>query len=183
MKTHVPWTTAEEKIVRDHYETSATRDQICAMVPRHTWYAIRSHAARELGLVRPTGCDPRPAPAWDRIATLLKNEELTISQIADRLKMKQSRAHYLLTQHQREVHIAGWEPPESKGRWERRWAYGDEPDAAAPFVRHTAAAKTARANNPFMAAAGMVPVPVGQPGRVFKQDMSIRDDEMEEQAA
>jgi hypothetical protein len=175
------WLTWEEGVLIKYYEQPIPMPAILKMLPRHTRGSIKVHANKNLGLKRPKGIrdDPRELPAWKRIATMIENEALTRDEIAGRLGITKQAVAEVLAAHRKEWYIADWEPPVGRGKPTEKVSLGDRPDA--PYARRSRDRKAAaaRAINPFAPVIGLVQIPAGQPGRVFRQAMSITDDEME----
>jgi hypothetical protein len=175
--THVLWLLSEQRILLEHYETDISLTDLYAMLPRHTPKAIRAHAQKVLHLLRPSRKgEYRPTPTWDRIKEKIGTTGLTTYEIAAQFGFSKQRGAELIALHRHEIYVSDWRPPVGKGHWQAVWKFGDEPDVPAPFVRRTQAAKNTRAVNPWMAAAGLVTVPQGRPGRVIKH---LHDDELE----
>lgn len=179
-KTHALWMLSEERFLRLHYGTGMTVEEICANLSRHSWSAIRSHATKKLGLMRPTRKgEYRPTPTWDRMKALLQAEKLTVNELIERLHVTQQRVAELIGLHRNEIYVFDRVPsPESGGHRKPVYAYGNEPDA--PNSVSVRRAKEVKLFNPFATAAGFVSAPTGTKGRVYKQDMVIHlHDELE----
>lgn len=178
-RTHNDWTTHEVRLLALHYPTRTPTKRIYAMLPRHSPGSIRCYAQSKLGLRRPPKSRaPHKKPTWDRMAALLKVERLTIEELALRLGISQQRVSELIGAHRIELYVADWRPPVTRGHWKQIWAYGNEKDVERPFKRRVRDPEPPP--NPFLAAAGLVQIPVGAPGRVYKQAMNMDE---EEQAA
>jgi len=170
------WTTEEVRLLAKHYPTRMPMARIAALLPLHSVYSIRAYAERQLKLRRPKDAlAARPSPTWERMKALLQKERLTIYELGDRLGVTQQCVCEMIDRRRVDLFIADWRPPAGKGHWSKVWAYGREPDAAPPFKR---AVRGMKAINPFGPAAGLVTAPAGTPGRIYRQDMSINDEEL-----
>lgn len=178
--THVDWLLSEQRILFKYYETDIALADLYAMLPRHTPKAIRAHAQKVLRLLRPSRKgEYRPTPTWDLIKEKITTTGLTTYEIAERFGFSKQRGAELIALHRHEIYVTDWRPPIGKGHWQPIWKFGNEPDAPTPFVRRSKAAKAARAMNPFMAAAGLVSAPTGQPGRIYIHLTDSPEEQME----
>lgn len=178
-KTHVEWMTSEERFLRLHYGTEMPVEEIRANLSRHSWSAIRSHATKELGLMRPPRKgEYRPTPTWDRMKAMLQTEKLTVSELVDRLQVSQQRVAELIGLHRKEIYISDRLRPQRRGGQHTPvYAYGNEPDA--PCRLSIRKVKSGKKCNPFAAALGLVEAPRGNTGRVFIHLTDSKEDELE----
>ncbi|AXK61493.1 hypothetical protein CN645_30470 [Burkholderia sp. IDO3] len=112
---------------------------------------------------------------------ILEQEALSVRELVKRCNVSQQRVSELLTIHRVEVYISDWIPPVGKAQWRPIWSYGKQPDMPCPGSIKSAAARaasTAQRRNPFLAAAGLVTIPTGVRGRIFRQSMDINDEEL-----
>jgi hypothetical protein len=181
-KSHVEWMVSEDRFLRLHYGTAMSREEICAALPRHSWTAIRCHATKELGLMRPARKgEYRPTPTWDRMKALLQAEKLTVNELVERLQVTQQRVAELIGLHRDEIYVFDRLPPrQCGGQRTPIYAYGNQPDAPCPLSIRKA--KGEKNRNPFAAALGLVAAPKGEPGRVFIHLTDSKDDEYAEAA-
>lgn len=166
-KTHVDWLVSEQRILIENYETDISLADLYAMLPRHTHKAIRAHAHKTLGLLRPSRKgEHRATPTWDRMKAMLQAERLTVNELVERLQVSQQRVAELIGLHRGEIYVAERIPAVRRGGQRVPvYAHGSEPDAPMPVTVRQA--RKLRGQSPFAAAAGLVKAPVGQPGRVY----------------
>jgi hypothetical protein len=166
-KSHAEWMVSEDRILRLHYGTTLSREEICAALPRHSWSAIRCRATKELQLLRPPRHgEYRPTPTWDRMKTILQAEQLTVNELVVRLNVTQQRVAELISLHRKELYIVDRMPPrQTGGQRTPIYAYGNEPDAPCPLSIRKA--KSEKKRNPFAAALGLVEAPNGESGRIY----------------
>ncbi|KWD81819.1 MarR family transcriptional regulator [Burkholderia ubonensis] len=180
--THNLWTTAEARLLARLYPSPIPAKALYAAFPRHSRKSVQTYATTVLKVTRP----PRnyktvAAPAWDRMRAILEHEPLSVRELVKRCGVSQQRVSELLTNHRTEVQIVDWIPPDGRAQWRPVWAVGTGPDVPCPAAIKTEAARAARAamkRNPFLAAAGLVTIPVGERGRVFQQPMDVDDEEL-----
>ncbi|MGU2444381.1 hypothetical protein ACTXHA_28610 [Burkholderia cenocepacia] len=184
MSTSTPnlWTTGEACLLARLYPSPIPSKALYAAFPRHSRKSVQTFATRVLKVSRP----PRnyktvAAPAWSRMRTILEAEQLSVRELVKRCGVSQQRVSELLTNHRTEVHIVDWIPPVGRAQWRPVWAVGTGPDVPCPAAIKSAAARAARSamkRNPFLTAAGLVTIPVGELGRVFQQPMDDTDEEL-----
>jgi hypothetical protein len=172
------WMNWEQAILREHYPSKTTREEICLMLPRHTWESIKTHAQAVLKLKRPVDFwngGKRQTKGWDKIKPLIESEMLTRSQIAERLGCDKANVAECLVLHRSEWYVADWIRPIGKnGKQTALIRLGDLPDI--PYIRKQSTRKerAQRAINPFAAALGAItPVHIDAPRRVYKQSMEV----------
>ncbi|QND94722.1 hypothetical protein SY91_02132 [Burkholderia cenocepacia] len=180
--THNLWTTAEARLLARLYPSPIPSKALYAAFPRHSRKSVQTFATRVLKLKRAQrDYRSRATPAWDRMRAILERERLSVRELVTRCGVSQQRVSELLTIHRTEVQIVDWIPPEGRAQWRPVWAVGAGPDVPCPAAIKTEAARAARAamkRNPFLAAAGLVTIPVGERGRVFQQPMDIDDEDL-----
>ncbi|WP_027815181.1 hypothetical protein [Paraburkholderia bannensis] len=177
-KPHNTFTNHEVALIREHWPTRMPMTDLLALLPRHTENSITGYANKKLGLKRPSVRTIRPA--WERVRAMLEQEPMTQVEIASAMGFSRTRACEILKLNRESVHIVAWRWPEAFGRAEALWALVSAPDAPEPMGAKRLRRGALRRANPFLAAAGLVQAPAGRPGRVYKQSMSVND---EEQAA
>ncbi|WP_176315114.1 hypothetical protein [Burkholderia vietnamiensis] len=179
--THNLWTTGEARLLARLYPLPIPSKALYAAFPRHSRKSVQTFATRVLKLKRARrDYKSRATPAWDRMRAILEREQLSVHELVTRCGVSQQRVSELLTIHRAEVHIVDWIPPVGRAQWRPVWAVGTGPDIACPASIKTAAARAARdamKRNPFLAAAGLVTIPVGERGRVFQHPMD-NDEEL-----
>ncbi|WP_175920342.1 hypothetical protein [Burkholderia pyrrocinia] len=112
---------------------------------------------------------------------ILEQEQLCVRELVKRCRVSQQRVSELLTIHRAEVHIVDWIPPVGRAQWRPVWAVGNAPDVPCPAAIKTEATRAGRSamkRNPFLTAAGLVTIPVGERGRVFQQPMDDTDEDL-----
>lgn len=99
---------------------------------------------------------------------------MTTKEMGERLGISKGGSENIKRQYRDRVRIAGWEPPAHMGKWAPKWGIANGlPDAQKPFSPKGTKTGRKRHANPFAAASGLVAVPTGQAGRIFKQSMDI----------
>ncbi|HDR9199335.1 TPA: hypothetical protein QDB48_000606 [Burkholderia vietnamiensis] len=180
--THNLWTTGEARLLARLYPSPIPSKALYAAFPRHSRKSVQTFATRVLKLKRARrDYKSRATPAWDRMRAILEREQLSVRDLVTRCGVSQQRVSELLTIHRAEVHIVEWIPPVGRAQWRPVWAVGTGPDVQCPASIKTAAARAVRdamKRNPFLAAAGLVTIPVGERGRVFQQPMDVDDGEL-----
>ncbi|ENH6339717.1 hypothetical protein ABWH74_003071 [Burkholderia vietnamiensis] len=180
--THNLWTTGEARLLARLYPSPIPSKALYAAFPRHSRKSVQTFATRVLKLKRAQrDYKSRATPAWDRMRAILEREQLSVRDLVTRCGVSQQRVSELLTIHRAEVHIVAWIPPVGRAQWRAIWAVGTGPDVPCPAAIKTEAARAARSamkRNPFLAAAGLVTIPVGERGRVFQQPMDVDDGEL-----
>ncbi|MDI3304894.1 MAG: hypothetical protein QJR04_26455 [Burkholderia multivorans] len=109
------------------------------------------------------------------------HNQLSVRELVKRCGVSQQRVSELLTKHRAEVRIADWIPPVGKAQWRPVWAVGTAPDMPCPATIKTEAARAARTamkRNPFLTAAGLVTIPVGERGRIFQHPMDVTEEDI-----
>ncbi|KVT03381.1 hypothetical protein WT24_27105 [Burkholderia sp. MSMB1078WGS] len=181
MSTSKPnlWTTAEARLLGRLYPSPITSEALYAAFPRRSQNSVQTFARRVLKVKRPERDRKVCAtPAWDRMRAILEQEQFSVRELVKRCGVSQQRVSELLTIHRAEVHIVDWIPPVGRAQWRPVWAVGTEPDVPRPPAIKTGATRSAMKRNPFLTAAGLVTIPVGERGRVFQQPMEIDDEEL-----
>ncbi|HDR9877507.1 TPA: hypothetical protein QDE50_10485 [Burkholderia cenocepacia] len=180
--THNLWTTAEARLLARLYPSPIPAKALYAAFPRHSRKSVQTFATRVLKIKRARrDYRAHATPAWDRMRAILERERLSVRELVTRCGVSQQRISELLTIHRTEVRIVDWIPPVGRAQWRAVWAVGTGPDVPCPAAIKTEAARAARhamKRNPFLAAAGLVTIPVGERGRVFQHPMDIDDDEL-----
>ncbi|MDF0501578.1 hypothetical protein POK33_12705 [Burkholderia cenocepacia] len=180
--THNLWTTAEARLLARLYPSPITSEALYAAFPRRSQNSVQTFARRVLKVKRPErDRQARATPAWDRMRAILEQEQLSVRELVKRCGVSQQRVSELLTIHRAEVHIVDWIPPVGRAQWRPVWAVGTEPDVPRPAAIKTETARAARSamkRNPFLTAAGLVTIPVGERGRVFQQPMDVDDEDL-----
>ncbi|WP_175974555.1 hypothetical protein [Burkholderia sp. BCC1047] len=180
--THNLWTTAEALLLARLYPSSIPAKALYAAFPRRSRKSVQTFALRVLKVRRPERDRKVCAtPAWDRMRAILETERLSVRELVARCGVSQQRVSELLTIHRTEVQIVDWIPPVGRAQWRAVWTVGTGPDVPCPAAIKTEAARAARdamKRNPFLAAAGLVTIPVGERGRVFQQPMDVDDEEL-----
>ncbi|HDV6320891.1 TPA: hypothetical protein RJR38_002723 [Burkholderia multivorans] len=178
--THNLWTTAEARLLARLYPSTIPAKALYAAFPRHSRKSVQTFATRVLKVKRAQrDCKSRATPAWDRMRAILEREQLPVRDLVKRCGVSQQRVSELLTIHRTDVHIVDWIPPIGRAQWRAVWAVGTGPDVPCPAAIKTEAARAARSamkRNPFLTAAGLVTIPVGERGRVFQQRMDVNDE-------
>ncbi|KVE11202.1 hypothetical protein [Burkholderia vietnamiensis] len=178
--THNLWTTGEARLLARLYPSPIPSKALYAAFPRHSRKCVQTFATRVLKLKRARrDYKSRATPAWDRMRAILEREQLSVRELVTRCGVSQQRVSELLTIHRAEVQIVDWIPPEGRAQWRPVWAVGTGPDVQCPASIKTAAARAVRdamKRNPFLAAAGLVTIPVGERGRVFQQPMDVDEE-------
>ncbi|MDN7525179.1 MULTISPECIES: hypothetical protein [Burkholderia] len=178
--THNLWTTAEARLLGRLYPSPIPAKALYAAFPRHSRKSVQTFATRVLKIKRAQrDYRTRATPAWDRMRAILERERLTVRELVNRCSVSQQRISELLTIHRTEVQIVDWIPPEGRAQWRAVWAVGTGPDLPCPAAIKTEAARAARAamkRNPFLAAAGLVTIPIGERGRVFQLPMDVDEE-------
>jgi hypothetical protein len=172
------WLTTEIALLRERYATEPSCAGLMALFPRHTPASVRRTAHLE-GLSRPLAGVVKVRPGLDRMLKVLEQGPLTSRQIAERLGIQHRVVDNLKGMYRDSFRIAGWEPPVGPGKWAPKWGLANGmADVQKPFARKgkKVAQKVA---SPFSIASGQVMPPTGSKGRVYRQSMSIRDDELE----
>ncbi|QVN19285.1 hypothetical protein [Burkholderia pyrrocinia] len=177
--TRNPWTTGEKRLLARLYPSNIPSKALYAAFPRRTRKSVQTYARTVLKVTRP----PRrrgqfATPAWDRMRAMLENESLSVRELVQRCGVTQQRVSELLTLHRTEVHIVDWIPPVGRAQWRSVWAYGNKPDVPCPGSIKSDAARSAMKRNPFLAAAGLVTIPVGERGRVIQHSMDVDEEEL-----
>lgn len=180
--TRNPWTTGEIRLLARLYPSHIASKALYAAFPRHPRKSVQTYARNVLKVTRP----PRDrkacaAPAWDRMRAILEQERLSVRELVKRCGVSQQRVSELLTIHRAEVRIVDWIPPVGRAQWRPVWAVGNAPDVPCPAAIKSDAARAARSamkRNPFLTAAGLVTIPVGERGRVIQQPMDVNDEEL-----
>ncbi|WP_176114291.1 hypothetical protein [Burkholderia cepacia] len=183
MSTSTPnlWTTAEARLLARLYPSSITSAELYAAFPRHSRKSVQTFARRVVKVKRAErdrkAC---AAPAWARMRAILETEQLSVRDLVKRLGVSQQRVSELLTNHRAEVHIVDWIPPVGRARWRPVWAVGNTPDVPCPGAAKAEADREARSakRNPFLTAAGLVTIPAGKRGRIFRQSMDVDVEEL-----
>lgn len=172
MKNH--WLTTEIALLRDRYATVKSCAELMGLFPRHTSGSVH-RMARIAGLSRPRAGVVKFRPGLDRLLRLLEQDgPMTTKEMGERLGISQGGAENIKRQYRDRLRIAGWEPPAHMGKWAPKWGIANGlPDARKPFSPKGTKTGRKRHVNPFAAASGLVAVPTGQAGRVFKQSMDI----------
>ncbi|ALX12111.1 hypothetical protein P350_11450 [Burkholderia cepacia JBK9] len=184
MSTSTPnlWTTGEARLLALLYPSPIPSKALYAAFPRHSRKSVQTFDARVLKVKRAQrDYRSRATPAWDRMRAILEREQLSVRELVKRCGVSQQRVSELLTIHRTEVHIVDWIPPVGRAQWRGVWAVGNAPDVPCPAAIKTESARAARSDmkrNPFLAAAGLVAIPVGERGRVFQQSMDDTDEEL-----
>ncbi|AQQ20203.1 hypothetical protein [Burkholderia cenocepacia] len=180
--THNLWTTAEARLLARLYPSPIPAKALYAAFPRHSRKSVQTFATRVLKIKRARrDYRARATPAWDRMRAILERERLSVRELVKRCGVSQQRVSELLTIHRTEVQIVDWIPPEGRAQWRAVWAVGTGPDVPCPAAIKTEAARAARhamKRNPFLAAAGLVTIPAGERGRVFRQPMDVDNEEL-----
>lgn len=174
-KPHNTFTNHEVELLRSHWPTRMPMAELLALLPRHTEHSITGYANKTLGLKRPPA--PKAKPAWELLRVMLEQQPMSQVEIAAAMGFSRNRACEILRTNRESVYIVDWRWPASLGRAEALWALGNAPDAPEPMGAQRARRGAVRRANPFLAAAGLVQAPVGRPGRIYKQSMSINDQE------
>lgn len=175
-RTRNEWTLAEVKILEKHYPTRMPIEKIEAMLPRHPRSSLMMYAQTRLKLKRPPHGNRR-TPGWDRIKELLKDKQLTMTQIAEALGVSKPTVSECLRLHRSEWHIVDRIPRTGMHTWVI--ALGEGEDAPVVLSPKTLSQYSKERPNPFLVAAGAVSAPQTAAGRIFKQDMSVHPDELE----
>ncbi|WP_322073380.1 hypothetical protein [Burkholderia cepacia] len=184
MSTSTPnlWTTGEARLLARLYPSPISSKALYAAFPRRSRKSVQNFALRVLKIKRPERDRKVCAtPAWDRMRAILETEQLSARELVMRLGVSQQRVSELLTNHRAEVQIVDWIPPIGRAQWRAVWAVGTGPDLPCPASIKTEAARAVRSamkRNPFLAAAGLVAIPVGKRGRVFQQPMEVDDEDL-----
>ncbi|WP_322083958.1 hypothetical protein [Burkholderia sp. BCC1972] len=184
MSTSTPnlWTTGEARLLERLYPSPIPSKALYAAFPRHSRKSVQTFAARVLKVKRAKrDYKSRATPAWDRMRAILEREQLSVRELVKRCGVSQQRISELLTIHRTEVHIVDWIPPVGRAQWRAVWAVGNAPDVPCPAAIKTVAARAARSamkRNPFLTAAGLVMIPVGERGRIVQQSMDVDDEEL-----
>ena len=167
-KQHNAFTNHEVEIIRKHWPTAMPREQIIALLPRHTYDSVKQYASQRLKLKR---CS---SPWWEPLRDLLSVKPRTKTEIAAAFGVSAHCAGEIIAEyHGTKVYIKSYDIGQGKGRAPARWAIGNEPDAPPPISQRRRAKSTV---NPFAVAAGLVDAPkVGQVGRVFAQPMEVEN--------
>lgn len=180
MKPYKMWTTTEARKVREMWAAGFDAQAISSVLPGRSRDSVHRYALR-LALKRPESYrPPRPHTNWDQIEQAMRaaGEAMTVVEIVEASGIHKAVVYKLLTERRgKVVYVADWSPTMRKPA--AVWALGKHPDAEHPKVRRALAILQ---RNPFAAAAGLIPVPTGQVGRVYRIPMSIKDDEFEEAA-
>ncbi|MCG5072256.1 hypothetical protein [Paraburkholderia tagetis] len=167
------WLMPEITLLRENYATARSCEELMALFPRHTPNSVRRMAQKER-LSRPFAGVVKFRPGRDRLLKLLeKYGSLTTEQIADHLDLTHRGAANIVREYRVDLRVVGWVPPPQKGKWAARFAIANGlPDVPKPFAPKGTRSGGGRRANPFAAAAGLVTVPTGQPGRIYEQDMT-----------
>lgn len=177
-KPHNAFTNHEVEFLRTNWPTRMPLAEILAVLSRHTKNSVQTYANKILHLRRP--CVKTHKPAWDRVSAMLKVRPMSQVEISAEMGFSRSRASELLREHPGEVYIVSWRWPEDMGRAEAVWALGNQPNAPEPAGEQRAPKLSApRRTNPFLVAAGAITAPPAATGRIYRQSMSIREDELE----
>jgi hypothetical protein len=184
------WSDEEKAILQRIYDGDTTIIESAHLLPRRSLRAIRQRIS-ETGL-EPRGGKSRSHFRWVEIAVfeaLRQHGPLHCHQIAsligassDHVRAYAYKAHGL-----QQTHISGWCRLYDRGSNTPIWALGHGEDAPKPakqtraekYRKDSVRRKAQRGTlNPFLAAAGLVQAPASAPGRVYKQSMSINDEEV-----
>ncbi|HIE5943622.1 hypothetical protein [Burkholderia cepacia] len=180
--TRNPWTTGEIRLLARLYPSHIPSKALYAAFPRHPRKSVQTYARTVLKISRPARDHKSvAAPAWNHMRAILQTEQLSVRELVKRCGVSQQRVSELLTIHRTEVHIVDWIPPVGRAQWRSVWAVGNAPDVPCPAAIKSKAARAARSamkRNPFLTAAGLVTIPVGEPGRIFQQSMDDTDEEL-----
>ncbi|WP_155122377.1 hypothetical protein [Burkholderia ubonensis] len=191
----VPWTPEQDTELREIWKTNKRIKANMDLFGDHTYAAIMTRAY-ELGLGRRPACQRGQSPiAWTLIERELRKQPANRYRLSDVLKLHPATAHKELNAKRDAglVHICRWERRSKTSAHVPVYALGPGLDVPKPAAL-TANEKQRRSRthekqqrllggtpvkgiNPFLTAVGLTVVPDGPRGRVFKQDMSIRDDE------
>lgn len=188
------WKPEEDAIVREIWFQKGSLKLHSRRLPGRSPDAIKSRAAR-LSLPTDRGDLKCNRFSWVTLAIdaeLKKGTPLTAAQLAEATGASEVRINVLFADGKAggRYHVAGYARRSGKGQWAALWALGPGEDAVKPApltsreVQRRLYAKTrirAGRFNPFLAAAGLVQVPVHDRGRVHQQ--LTADAEDSEQAA
>lgn len=181
-----PWKVSEERVLRDKWAAGWSLNEIAALMPGRSIGALRSHRDR-LKLHRaPEIGTERPSRMWSLIVSALKLKPgMSTSEIVAAAGCSKASAVQLIkANHGKGLYVMDWR--ETTRKPAALWAVGNLPDAPYPIVPvaqrigFRKAAQLRREVNPFATAMGLAAAPaVAQPGRVYRQSMSVTDDELE----
>jgi hypothetical protein len=173
-RPYEPWTTHEESVLSDLYRAGIDVHEISKEIPRHSPDACNRHALH-MGIVRPRWyVVPRPNRTWDAIREVLASasEPLECEEIAFLADVHMSVVYDRLNERRGKlVHIADWRITTRKPA--AKWVLGAGIDAPKPVKGK----RVAQDANPFATAAGFVKPPAVGVGRIYRQPMSITDDD------
>jgi hypothetical protein len=189
---HIAWSGEEDAILAEIYAGNGSIKSQMHRLPGRTYISAKSRAERlHLDHKAPI---TDGSLSWIKAAALIELQkgiplsDATLSRItgATRAGLKP----ILKRMHGNGIRVAGWERSGAYS-WLPQFAIGNEPDVPKPAPKDRLQAlrefrerqRIAKGRiNPFSAMTGLIAAPTGQPGRVYRQSMSIRDEELEEAA-
>lgn len=136
--THVPWTTRDERILRDKWPTDETvKTWLHLLAPGRTYQSVIAHAAH-IGLgPRPIKVRSKYSAVWDETKRLLERGiPMTTKEIAMRTGFSDRHLKGLLdsklAMEPPEVHVPCWRRRGRAYGFVEVWALGDGPNTPKP---------------------------------------------------
>lgn len=176
MAREFDWLTPQKAMATQMYEAGAPLREIAGAVGRSE-DSIRRAVGR-WKLHRPEGhigVETRENLVWPRIKSALAGSTgMTVSDMCRVTGCFKSVVLRAIAEHRAEIHVARWQPTSRKPA--AVWALGSGVDAVNVARKPN---KAPRKVNPWLVASGLVVAPAGETGRIFKQSMSVKDDELE----
>jgi hypothetical protein len=183
---HALWKTTEEAVLRERWKAGDSLQKIAILLPGRTVGALKSYRDKHRMKRDVRIGTQRPSVVWEAIKDALKGEQiedaldagrqLSVAELVDETGFSKAACiKHVHAKHGKGLRVGAWRRTSRKPA--ALWALGDEPDApypVTPVARRIGKRKERQlrlAVNPFAAAAGLVEVPTGTPGRVFQQPM------------
>jgi transposase-like protein len=182
------WSDEEKAVLLAHYSTARSVEDVAKMIGRMA-YVVRKKALA-MGLSRPD----QHKESIGKVTAVLSATPITSGEIAALIGMTRSATNDVLRRAEAEglCHIAEYKPCSGRGKDAAMWAVGEagtlrstrQKEALAERVRRTAEdANRLPARDPISAAWFGTPAQhfasADLSRRIFKQSMSVRDDELE----
>lgn len=190
----IAWTPEQDALLRDIWANGGPIKLHAHQFPSHTVGAIVGHAYL-MGLgKRPDRNRGMEPIGWKLMKQELKNADRACQEIAALTKVHKSGISKHMAAHHKagDVHICGWKRLKASGKYVPVYRLGAGADAPKPppltnIVKNRKYRDARRIKdllagepvdyNPFAIAAGAITAPPAATGRVYRQSMSIREDD------
>lgn len=173
-----PWMTSEVAILRQHYPTTMPIDELAKLLPNHPPGSFKAYAQKVLKIRRPEDGRFYKDHGWEKIVELLKDGPLTAREISTKRGVSMQSTCECLRNHKGEWHVSGEVP--RQGNYPRLIALGPGEDVTIKRIGRTKKWRRPPKVNPFLVALGAVAPKETVAGRVYKQDMTIHLDHLDE---